>query len=87
MIIGAITHVTACPAFGGASCICHCHFPKCSAIVLEIVCVRQEMPVTHFDKGASDVRALIAAEGKKKRKKLKGREKNSSLMCPIMCPS
>ncbi|KAJ4934906.1 hypothetical protein JOQ06_007687, partial [Pogonophryne albipinna] len=27
---------------------------KCSAIVLEIVCVRQEMPVTHFDKGASD---------------------------------
>ncbi|CAB1440648.1 unnamed protein product [Pleuronectes platessa] len=27
---------------------------KCSAIVLEIVCVRQEMPVTHFDRGASD---------------------------------
>jgi len=27
------------------------------------------MPVTHFDKGAGDVRALIAAEGKKKRKK------------------
>lgn len=48
--------------------------PKCSAIVLEIVCVRQEMPVTHFDKGASDVRALIT-------------QKNSSLMCPIMCPS
>lgn len=74
MIIGAITHVTACPAFCGGSSICHCHFPKCSAIVLEIVCVRQEMPVTHFDKGASDVRALIT-------------QKNSSLMCPIMCPS
>lgn len=74
MIIGAITHVTACPAFRGGSSICHCHFPKCSAIVLEIVCVRQEMPVTHFDKGAGDVRALIT-------------QKNSSLMCPIMCPS
>lgn len=29
------------------------------------------MPVTHFDKGAGDVRALIAAEGKKKLKKKK----------------
>ncbi len=27
------------------------------------------MPVTHFDKGAGDVRALITAEGKKKQKK------------------
>lgn len=48
------------------------------------------MPVTHFDKGAGDVRALIAAEGKKKlkkKKKTEREEKNSSLMCPIMCPS
>lgn len=33
------------------------------------------MPVTHFDKGAGDVRALIAAEGKKKQKKTEREEK------------
>lgn len=70
MIIGAISHVTACAAIHGGSSICHCHFPSACHCSGNCMC-KAELPVTHFNMGAKDVRPLIT--------------KKTAVWCVLLC--